>query len=57
VGLDPQGKILSFLNQKNFDKIKAVNSIDAIALSDPNGFLFSNTVLTTLFQAFKDDLD
>jgi oxygen-independent coproporphyrinogen-3 oxidase len=57
VGLDSQGKILSFLNQKNFDKIKAVSSIKAIALSDPNGFLFSNTVLTDLFQAFKDDLD
>ena len=57
LGLDSQGKILSFLNQKNFDKIKAVNSIEAIALSDPNGFLFSNTVLTALFQVFKDDLD
>ncbi|MFM7437449.1 MAG: coproporphyrinogen III oxidase, partial [Snowella sp.] len=57
VGLDHQGKILSFLDQKNFDKIKAVNSIDAIALSDPNGFLFSNTILTALFRAFKDDLD
>jgi oxygen-independent coproporphyrinogen-3 oxidase len=57
VGLDHQGKILSFLDQKNFDKIKVVNSINAIALSDPNGFLFSNTVLTAFFQAFKDDLD
>jgi oxygen-independent coproporphyrinogen-3 oxidase len=56
MGLDHQGQILSFLDQKNFDKIKVVNSIDAIALSDPNGFLFSNTVLTALFQAFKDDL-
>ncbi len=51
ISLDIQGKIISDLNENNFDKIKA------IALTDPQGFLFSNTVLASLFQTFKNDLD
>ncbi len=51
IALTTDGKRVLPLDPKNFDKI------EAIALSDPEGFLFSNTVLTALFQSFNCDLD
>lgn len=52
--------VKGFINHNESVRVldsKDWHKISAIALSDPEGFLFSNTVLTTLFQAFTSDLE
>ena len=51
IGLDGQGQIFSGVNENFFDKM------EIIALTDPDGFLFSNTILASIFHTFKNDLD
>lgn len=47
-------QVLSFSRQPQRD-LNQLPTMGYLRLSDPEGFLFSNTVLTALFQAFSDE--